>query len=507
MTSALGLFSLFAFISLSSGGLYPKCWIKKGECLDSNVGPLIQAVAPQMNHNIVKNASMGVESLDDCASQCFNETECRYFTYYEKEIPEYLKATNSCLLVGWNLRQACFNLEKTCVMMKECRVLDETCKTCQTGVRPLYDPKSEPKTIVVGGVNDDRDYLTKVGVDQYSTSDALINELFVSAKNKSCTLDRADLKPRFGAAAAFLDGGLYVCGGYDDQDDKYMNMCQNYTQKGMPWSKGDCRPCNSANGIHLKQKRGFHSMVVVEKEDGENVMLALGGYNGDNFLDSIEKYDPTGADGAGAWDIVAGMKMNETRSHFCAVYYRDPRHGKRYLYVIGGWDNKDYSSKVFRMLLNAEGLGETKDWERLDDMKEPRADHACAVVQHFYGINSKTIPPWTTGIMVSGGYRLRGAWTSSVDFLDFRTGKWTSLLFFPRLTQGRHYHGLTTMGLVPTVFGGWNNGSLSSIEGLDYCGSDGPMWKETKNFMLAPREKFAYARTPYDFASDCEGAN
>lgn len=78
----------------------------------------------------------------------------------------------------------------------------------QTGVRPLYDPKSEPKTIVVGGVNDDRDYLTKVGVDQYSTSDALINELFVSAKNKSCTLDRADLKPRFGAAAAFLDGGV-----------------------------------------------------------------------------------------------------------------------------------------------------------------------------------------------------------------------------------------------------------------------------------------------------------
>ena len=78
MTSALGLFSLFAFISLSSGGLYPKCWVKKGECLDGNVGPLIEAVAPQINHNIVKNASMGVESLDDCASQCFNETECRY---------------------------------------------------------------------------------------------------------------------------------------------------------------------------------------------------------------------------------------------------------------------------------------------------------------------------------------------------------------------------------------------------------------------------------------------
>ena len=100
--------------------------------------------------------------------------------------------------------------------------------------------------------------------------------------------------------------------------------------------------------------------------------------------------------------------------------------------------------------------------------------------------------------------------TDSSCFTSFYvifSGKWTSLLFFPRLNQGRHYHGLTTMGLVPTVFGGWNNGSLSSIERLDYCGSDGPMWKETKKFMLAPREKFAYARTPYDFASDCEGAN
>ena len=67
-------------------------------------------------------------------------------------------------------------------------------------------------------------------------------------------------------------------------------------------------------------------------------------------------------------------------------------------------------------------MGETENWERLDDMKEPRADHACAVVQHFYGKNAKITPPWTTGIMVTGGYRLRGAWTSSVDFLDFRTG-------------------------------------------------------------------------------------
>ena len=72
------VFLLSIVLSLSNGGMYPECWIKRGECLDNNVGPLIEAVTPQINHNIVKNATMDVGSLDDCAQQCFNDTECRY---------------------------------------------------------------------------------------------------------------------------------------------------------------------------------------------------------------------------------------------------------------------------------------------------------------------------------------------------------------------------------------------------------------------------------------------
>ena len=48
------------------------------------------------------------------------------------------------------------------------------------------------------------------------------------------------------------------------------------------------------------------------------------------------------------------MKHNVYYEKFHLIF-KDPRHGKRYLYVIGGWDNKDYSSKVFRMLLDDEG--------------------------------------------------------------------------------------------------------------------------------------------------------
>ena len=70
-------------IHVSNGGMYPECWIKRGECLDNNVGPLIEAVTPQINHNIVKNATMDVDTLDDCAQQCFNDSDCRYLLFWK----------------------------------------------------------------------------------------------------------------------------------------------------------------------------------------------------------------------------------------------------------------------------------------------------------------------------------------------------------------------------------------------------------------------------------------
>ena len=69
----------------------------------------------------------------------------------------------------------------------------------------------------------------------------------------------------------------------------------------------------------MNKERAFHQMVVVEKANGEEVMLALGGYDGTNFLDSFEKYDPSGM---GKWEEVSTLKLNESRSHFCAVFYK-----------------------------------------------------------------------------------------------------------------------------------------------------------------------------------------
>ena len=61
--------------------LYPQCWLKKGECLDQNVGPLEKYERPENNPNIVEVRNE-TDSLDDCVEHCVNNANCRYFHLY-----------------------------------------------------------------------------------------------------------------------------------------------------------------------------------------------------------------------------------------------------------------------------------------------------------------------------------------------------------------------------------------------------------------------------------------
>ena len=168
----------------------------------------------------------------------------------------------------------------------------------------------------------------------------------------------------------------------------------------------------------------------------------------------------------------------------------------KHLYTIGGW-NLEYVNHVDRIEIDSETGDLTGDWLSMPGLNQERSDHACALVQ-FVRENV-----WENGIMVAGGYKSNGAWTNTVEFFNFEKGAWVPLAFFPLLKNGRHYHGLTTLGLIPTVFGGWNNGSLNSIEQLDYCNKKGPEWVETQEWLNVAREHFAYVRVPHDFYTDC----
>ena len=55
---------------------YPSCWVKSGECLDQNKGPLMVGVVPQINPNVIMAVS-NVTSFDDCVSQCVDNVACR----------------------------------------------------------------------------------------------------------------------------------------------------------------------------------------------------------------------------------------------------------------------------------------------------------------------------------------------------------------------------------------------------------------------------------------------
>lgn len=476
--SRLYLF-LMAFVALVPGlwatDLYPKCWIKYGECLDQNKGPLLKGVKPQINQNIVGESISNITSLDDCVSECVKNPDCGYFTYYAKPIDHAKRNLSDCQLVGFNLRQACFNLENTCVLLKNCQIFNSTCSSCKTGIRPLVDPKEEKLTVILNGLTDDRNFKA-TDTPQYSETKASISELIVNS-SKTCELKSLGLKPRYGSAAGFINGKIINCGGYSNNESQYLDICQHQTAKDQDWE-------DTASALNVK--RAFASSVVVPKTDDDTeVLYLMGGYNSDDgFLDSVEKYDSTGD----TWSVATPMA--EPKSHFCAVMASPNVDGERFVYTIGGW-NIDYLNVVHRMSIAPDGTGTT--WTPVSGLKVARSDHACAEVQMG----------WDKGIMVAGGYRKDGAWLSSIEFYIYDKGdEWQLIDFLPYLVNGRHNHGFTTLSMKPAIFGGWNNGSMNSIELLNDCKTP-KIWEEQTTTLLERRERFATVRIPKSFAADC----
>ena len=68
---------LFLTLSLTTAEKYPKCLIRRGECLDGNEAPLKEGIKPQINHNIIGESIANVTSADECAEECFDHPECR----------------------------------------------------------------------------------------------------------------------------------------------------------------------------------------------------------------------------------------------------------------------------------------------------------------------------------------------------------------------------------------------------------------------------------------------
>ena len=103
---------------------------------------------------------------------------------------------------------------------------------------------------------------------------------------------------RYALAAAAVDGKLYVMGGYDGQNR--LSSVERYDPAKNAWEA--VAPMSTA-------RSGLAAAAV----DGK--LYVMGGHDGQNGLSSVERYDPA----RNEWVAMASMALNTGTSFLCAV--------------------------------------------------------------------------------------------------------------------------------------------------------------------------------------------
>jgi len=481
----------------------PTCWLHYGECLDNNQPPLdVQTkVKPLNNENVIK-VEKDIFTIEDCNKKCEESAECAYYTLYKNDL------NKNCKIVGFNLGHACNYLSNVCVLLRECYQFNSTCdRGCVTGRRLLKDETKQYKTLIVGGIKDQR-----LKHSEYETSIEVLNEIGES----KCPLYIDKTDKREGASSAFFEGSsltnnqiALLCGGWftTSKDDslpkqsflkgEYFKTCEKM-QKGQNWDK--------TNTIDMIRHRAFFSMAATDRG-----MFAFGGYNNyKGFLDNIEYIDLTAA--TPAW-VELGLKLSKPRSHTCAASVRFK--GRIFVIVVGGWDDSlEYVADVDLFNVDEDDgtltLNMTLEMpaDRSDDEARTRgrADTACMAYRRHN---------WMEGLLITGGYREAGAWLNTAYWLNltavFDPNLASPSLAWERVTNispmfdgGRHNHALSTTAMLPAIIGGWRNKALDTMLLLDECEEDDDLtrmgvWSDHDAKLKIGREKFAALSVPRSF--------
>lgn len=152
--------------------------------------------------------------------------------------------------------------------------------------------------------------------------------------------------PRSRAAAAVIDGRLYVVGGESNLGD--LDDHEVYDPLGDVWQRLPSRPVAA---------RGAAAAPLDEQ------LYVAGGCAGDAALDRVDRFDPA----SWTWATVAPLPAPR-----CALALVG--HGRR-LYALGGWDGRNAVATVFL-------YDPDRDvWENGPPLPEPRADLAAVVLR------------------------------------------------------------------------------------------------------------------------------
>jgi influenza virus NS1A-binding protein len=103
------------------------------------------------------------------------------------------------------------------------------------------------------------------------------------------------------------------------------------------------------------------ALSVVTLADG---IYAIGGFDGQNYLNSVEKYDEF----SNSWTMICSMVHARCTHHAVAVFETQE------IYVFGGFDYSPLSSVERYSVV-------TDTWEDVGSMPVPRFMHGCVYMR------------------------------------------------------------------------------------------------------------------------------
>ena len=185
-----------------------------------------------------------------------------------------------------------------------------------------------------------------IGGESNGNNGVEVIRMNLSEETLKWTRVASTIENRTNFSATVFNDCLVVAGGRNQTYDT-LNSTETYIIRANEWKLFS----------PLQHKRQGNELVTCSGS-----LFALGGYDGNTRLSSVERLDEKSY----RWQDVAPMRI--ARSKFAAVSYRDR------VYVIGGLNNEEEASKTVEMY---DPISNT--WTYVSDMNIARFDH-CACV-------------------------------------------------------------------------------------------------------------------------------
>jgi len=226
-------------------------------------------------------------------------------------------------------------------------------------VEPMLEERKEHAVGVVTHSNDQKQYLYAVGgvvQSQYSTLSVLKYNHTTDSWGAVANMQTARKRLGVGVVTHSNDQKqyMYAVGGYNSSN-RQLQSVERYDPTNDTWTQV----------APISEKREGLAVGVLTEADGEQYLYAVGGYDGINFLDSVERYDPRND----VWTQVQSM-ATERRQHTVGVVTESD--GRQYLYAAGGW-NYDESTTTTHTLATVERYDPDKNsWTPVAPMSKER---------------------------------------------------------------------------------------------------------------------------------------